>query len=48
MANTIDKKMLDLMAKNFQKEYEEEQRLLELMSESDRIAYMAVKASFNQ
>ena len=48
MANTINKKMLDLIAENFQKEFEAEQRLLEKMSESEKIAYMAVKASFNQ
>ena len=48
MANTINKKMLDLIAENFQKEFEAEQSLLEKMSESGKIAYMAVKASFNQ
>ncbi|KKR15206.1 MAG: hypothetical protein UT43_C0005G0002 [Parcubacteria group bacterium GW2011_GWC1_39_29] len=48
MANTINKKMLDLIAENFQKEFEAEQRLLEKMSESEKVSYMAVKASFNQ
>jgi len=33
MANTINKKMLDLIAENFQKEFEAEQSLLEKMWE---------------
>jgi len=46
MANTLSKKTLDRMAEHLQKDFEDEQKLLSSMSESERIWYLAAKASF--
>jgi hypothetical protein len=48
MTNTISKESLDKMAEKFQKEFEAEQKLLESMTESEKIGYLAAKSSFNQ
>lgn len=47
MPNTINPKLLQQAEKKFQQELEAEQKLLESMTESERIGYLAVKASLN-
>ena len=47
MPNTISKETLDKMANQMQKNFEAEKKLLESMTEEERIAYMAVQASFS-
>ncbi len=46
MPNTISKETLDALEKRVQREIEVEQKMLDSMSESEVIAYMAVKSSF--
>jgi hypothetical protein len=48
MPNTISKESVDKIATQFQKEFEAEQKLLESMTESEKIGYLAAKSSFNQ
>lgn len=47
MANTISKETLDRMDREWQRDFEREKELLEKMTESERIGYLAAKATFN-